>query len=614
MKSIFTILALMIMSIISTGQRNVGAGGGDNFLVRMINDLVISPDGKYATFNAVGKIKLLDLKSNKCKDLISSTVDFEFEPAFSHDSQKIIFSSWNESGYGKLHIWDKGTNRKKTILVTSGIYRSAAFSPDGTQIVYKKEIEVGKVDTINQQTEGLYVFTINEGDPIKISGYGDYPQFSQDGKRIIYQSGTYRLGSFVKTFETVDLNGENKQVLFYGKYGHEYAISPNQKMVAWQELGKIYISSFPQKSIGLTADNVMLQKQLVTDLPGNNLSWSKDNKQLSWSIANTLYSVNPKQDKSLNVKQLMLKEEVAKPKGVLAFTNARIINMKGDEIIEGGTIIVKENKIVDVGVGLKIPKEAHVMNCSGKTIMPGLIDLNPASNNYDYNLSPIKQWEYIDLLKSGITTKLDGSFQINHALTNRELVLAEKLIGPRLLNGGVTITKLDSTIFYHENSFKHFVKSNLMIASAFAVTAIQSEIELEQTTFLVLDNMQGDGGKVQREELHNMMIQNMENGDQPYTILKKYTIHNAELIGMHQQLGSLVKGKLADFIILNGNPLEDMSHIKSLVYTVINGRIYDTSTMQEVGNYQKKISHTVNSAAFESLNRTMRSACCGFQH
>ena len=40
-----------------------------------------------------------------------------------------------------------------------------------------------------------------------------------------------------------------------------------------------------------------------------------------------------------------LEVTVDKPKGIIAFTNARIITMKGDEVIENGTVVVEGNLI-----------------------------------------------------------------------------------------------------------------------------------------------------------------------------------------------------------------------------------------------------------------------------
>jgi len=70
--------------------------------------------------------------------------------------------------------------------------------------------------------------------------------------------------------------------------------------------------------------------------------------------------------------------------------------------------------------------------------------------------------------------------------------------------------------------------------------------------------------------------------------LKAATINGAGYIGVSDELGSLKKGKLADLIVLDKNPLENIQNSNSVLYTMINGRLYDTSTMNEVGNYNKK--------------------------
>ncbi len=57
---------------------------------------------------------------------------------------------------------------------------------------------------------------------------------------------------------------------------------------------------------------------------------------------------------------------------------------------------------------------------------------------------------------------------------------------------------------------------------------------------------------------------------------------------MDRDLGALEPGKLADFVVLDRNPLADIRDSESVRYTVINGRVYDAWTMDEVGGRPRK--------------------------
>lgn len=69
--------------------------------------------------------------------------------------------------------------------------------------------------------------------------------------------------------------------------------------------------------------------------------------------------------------------------------------------------------------------------------------------------------------------------------------------------------------------------------------------------------------------------------------LRAATINGANYLGMEDQLGSLEVGKLADLIVLDKNPLDDIQNSNSVSHTMINGRLYDTETMNEIGNYDR---------------------------
>jgi adenine deaminase len=61
--------------------------------------------------------------------------------------------------------------------------------------------------------------------------------------------------------------------------------------------------------------------------------------------------------------------------------------------------------------------------------------------------------------------------------------------------------------------------------------------------------------------------------------MKCATVNGAYYIGMEKDLGTLEIGKLADFVVLDSNPLEDINNIGSIKYTVANGNPYDAMTM-----------------------------------
>ena len=74
-----------------------------------------------------------------------------------------------------------------------------------------------------------------------------------------------------------------------------------------------------------------------------------------------------------------------------------------------------------------------------------------------------------------------------------------------------------------------------------------------------------------------------------HDVLRVGTIHGANAIGMEQDLGSLEPGKLADLIVLDANPLEDIHNTNTVRYVMKNGRLYEGDTLNEVWPRQRQL-------------------------
>ncbi len=66
------------------------------------------------------------------------------------------------------------------------------------------------------------------------------------------------------------------------------------------------------------------------------------------------------------------------------------------------------------------------------------------------------------------------------------------------------------------------------------------------------------------------------------------TMNGAESIGLEKQVGSLEPGKLADLVVYNTNPAENIRNSTDILYVIKNGVVYSGDTLDELWPAQKK--------------------------
>ena len=98
----------------------------------------------------------------------------------------------------------------------------------------------------------------------------------------------------------------------------------------------------------------------------------------------------------------------------------------------------------------------------------------------------------------------------------------------------------------------------------------------------------GAHGQLQGLGAHWELWMFVQGGMTPLQAIRCATLYGAQYIGLDKDLGSLEPGKLADLIVMDNDPLENIHNSESIRYVMKNGRLYDATTMNEIGTREKK--------------------------
>jgi imidazolonepropionase-like amidohydrolase len=162
--------------------------------------------------------------------------------------------------------------------------------------------------------------------------------------------------------------------------------------------------------------------------------------------------LDPKTQVSDDPRRIVVKPGPRGPEGTLVLRGGRIFDGTGTPAHEG-TLVIERNKIVKIlpANSSDWPKDAQVIDVSGKTVLPGLIDLHThltyplneenfglALNEADATLRGAEKLRYF--IESGITSVRDVGSQGDVPFRLKEWVRENRIPGPRVFPAGAFIT------------------------------------------------------------------------------------------------------------------------------------------------------------------------------
>jgi imidazolonepropionase-like amidohydrolase/Tol biopolymer transport system component len=688
--------------------------------------------GDRVVYSALGKIYVKE--GNAEPRRLFKTNYLEYAPSFSADGRRITFVTWSDAEKGAVWVADSDGTDARKITTVGDQYANPVFSPDGTKIAYLKGR--GSVyheeDLASDSTFEIHYWDGRSHNYVMdLQSRGTNARmpvlsFDPAGERIYFmeQGGGGGGGTapvqFITYLSSVKLDGDDSKRHIEGPMVTEIVPSPDFKWVFFKEQHKLYVAPFPQvgKTVRLSSTETGVPVKSVSSASGDWLSWSTDSKSVQWTLGENFY------EQSLeNIFKALAKDEkapaprqtkigfdfdTARPRGLVALTNARIVTMRGDEVIERGTILVEDNRIKAVGAGVTIPTNAKRVDMAGKTIIPGLIDVHSHMSYDTLDIIPEKQWPYWANLAYGVTTTHDPSAATQTVFAQSEMVKSGAMVGPRIFSTGfvlygaenpekavvnsyddarahlerlkavgafsvksynqlrrdnrqriikaardlnmMVVPEGGSTLFHnlteildghtgiehalpvaplYKDALTLFARSHTGYTPTLIVgygglwgenywyqhtNVYENEKLLRFTPRARIDPRArrrmmapeddfyhfelaktvkdvvrmggkaqlGAHGQLQGLGAHWELWMLQQGGLTPLEALRCATLYGAQYLGLDGDVGSIEPGKLADFAILDKNPLDDIRNSESVSQVMINGVLYDTRNMDEI--------------------------------
>ncbi len=684
----------------------------DSLTVRNVRYAQMSPDGSQLIFGSLNQIWVMDLPAGTPRSLLQGASGV-YQPTFSPDGSTLAYVSWDAVEGG--HLWRVPTRGGTPQRLTThpAYYANPAWSADGSKIAYVREDPAG---TRNRNTNNRALIewissTGGDAQSVVSAPSDNVLTFTEDGSRITYADD----GVLV----SVRLDGTERREIAKVEGAAEMVPSPDGTWLAFTLREEVYLAALPPslETVTLSARSGPGPFQRVTRDGGQDLKWADGGASLSWVFANVFSHVDldrvfgpdaPDEglDELAEAVGINLVVPMPKPEGTVALVGATVVTMRGDEVLENATIVVTDNRIEAVGPSgsVQVPSGARVIDVSGKTIIPGLIDAHAHIRGMPRDVLVDIAPEPLVNLAFGVTMARDVNASTDQ-FHYRELIATGRMLGPRIFMTGPSQTSRAISIDTYEDAFagvkryadrgsfstkqylqpqrrqiqwmlqagdelglnstaegggvmrqvamildgytaiEHapmdlvnmyddvvqlYARSGTMYVPTLVVaspSSYQGELYWYQTTdphsneklnhFLPHEDLDHKSRTSQRFEvdeyyflhggsgaapisqagglvasgghgqLHGLAVHwelwMLEmTGMTPHEALRAATINVANGMGMKADFGSLEAGKVADLVVLDANPLENIRNSTSIRYVMQAGSLYDGATLDMV--------------------------------
>jgi Tol biopolymer transport system component len=699
------------------------------FDVRFIRWASASRDGRTLAFQALGRIYLQDLPKGAPRRLTNATfAPFEFHPAWSPDGRSITFTSVDSANRGALWRVAATGGTPQRLTTEPGEYLNPVWSADGSEIVVARGSGATARGSTLQRNTFYDLVRIPaaggaESDVVQIaagasSGFSAFaeirPTIGTDGRIYYSEAKVFGPGDGITPVVGVEvasvrMDGSDRKVHANVRNSDDAAVSPDGRWVAFTQGANIHLAPIPPDGAGgkvpMITKGIGAFTATALSTEGGLFPRWRSATTVDFASANRFFSydVTTKRSDTVAVK---LTAPRAIPAGSIALIDARIVTLDQKRVIPSGTVVVKAGRISCVGACSTTGVD-KVVSVSGKTIIPGWIDMHAHHHREHFAMMPKADFESAIYLAYGVTTTSDPSTMSAAAFPTAELIEAGESVGPRVFSVAEALYAGDSPatndVTSREVALKE-VKRRMSWGAillkqylqpqrqqrqwavdaarelGMRVTA-EASMDLNHKLGMVMDGHTGGEhvtvqsplyadmttllGKARYFYSHTPLVSGFGGWNEEYfwqespvwldpkqakwvpwrqliphtrrfitrpetdyskdimaqsiadiiaaggysavgshgqqaglgshwdvwmvakavgnmTALEIASVHGASFLGMQDDLGSITVGKLADLMVLNANPLDNIRNTADIQYVMKAGTLYDASSLDEI--------------------------------